>query len=137
MSKSASKQEDFRKRVYAFMDLNLDAEKSFIANHFIMEGQPRSTIYDIIKRKESSKPAERKVGSGRPAKIMNKKAVKRLKDRINHKDGVSQRNLAQIFKCTHAHISKTIKNKTNIRYRKKKKSSEKNFRSKSSYSSEV
>jgi len=97
MKNSCSNQEDLRKRVYAFMNLNLDTEKNFIANHFIMEGHPKSTIYDIIKRQESSKPAERKVGSGKPAKIMTKKAIKRLKNRINHKDGVSQRRLGQIF----------------------------------------
>ena len=121
MNKIRSNEEDLRKRVYAFIDLNLDAEKKFIANHFIMEKESKSTIYDIIKRKENGIQAERQVGSGRPAKKMNKKAVKRLIGRINHRDGVSQRRLAKIFDCSQPHICKTIKNKTNIRYRKKKR----------------
>ena len=50
----------------------------------------------------------------------NKKAVKRLVGRINHRDGVSQRRLAKIFDCSQPHICKKIKNKTNIRYRKKR-----------------
>ena len=103
------------------MNLNFEAEKSFIAYHFIIEGESRSNIYDIFQKKKSEKPAERKVGSGRPAKKMNGKAVKRLVNSINHKDGVSQRRLAQVFKCSQPHICKTIKNKTKIQYRKKTK----------------
>ena len=120
MNKIRSNEEDLRKRVYAFIDLNLDAEKNFIASHFIMEGESKSNFYDIIKRKENGIQVERQVGSGRPAKKMNKKAVKRLIGRINHRDGVSQNRLAKIFDCSQPHICKTIKNKTNIRYRKKK-----------------
>ena len=43
MNKIRSNEEDLRKRVYAFIDLNLDAEKNFIASHFIMEGVSKST----------------------------------------------------------------------------------------------
>lgn len=75
MNKIRSNEEDLRKIVYAFIDLNLDAEKKIIANHFIMEGESKSTIYDIIKRKEDGIQAERQLGSGRLAKKMNKKAV--------------------------------------------------------------
>ena len=48
MSKLCSKQEDPKISVYAFINLNLDAGKNFIARHFLMNRQPKSTIKDII-----------------------------------------------------------------------------------------
>ena len=51
--------------MYAFIDLNMDADKKIIANHFMMEGHLKSIIYDIIKRREDKIQAERKVGSCR------------------------------------------------------------------------
>ncbi len=59
MRKICSKQEDFRKRVYAFINLNLDAEKLH-RQSFYNEGHPKSTIYDIIKRHESAKQRKEK-----------------------------------------------------------------------------
>ena len=76
----------------------MDAEKKFIANHFMMEGHSKSTLYDRIKWKENNNQAERKFGSGRLAKKMNQKVAKRLTCRFDHKDGISQRNLAKSFK---------------------------------------
>ena len=84
-----------------------------------MEGESRSTIYDILHRKKSEKPAERKVGSGRPAKKMNGKAVKRLVNSINHKDGVSQRRLAQVFKFSQPIYAKRLKTRQKFNIEKK------------------
>ena len=89
MRNSRSKEKDLRKRVYAFIDLNMDAEKKIIAYPFMMEWHSKSTIYDIIKRKENTIQAERKVECGRPAKKINKMVVNRLTGRLNHKDGIS------------------------------------------------
>ena len=61
MSNSRSKEKNLLKRVYAFIDFNMDAEKKIIANHFMMEGHSKSTIYDIIKRKENNIQAEEKL----------------------------------------------------------------------------
>ena len=121
MSKLRLNQELFRKRVYAFIDLDSDADKKSIAKHFKMEGESKSTIYDIIKRKENGMQAERKVGSGHPAKKMTKKAVKGLVDSINQKDGVSQRALARRFEVCQQYISRVIQTKTTIRYWKKRR----------------
>jgi hypothetical protein len=54
--------------VYAFLDLHPKENKAFIVNHFRMENVPKSTMYDILQRKEKNIGPERKVGSGRTAK---------------------------------------------------------------------
>jgi transcriptional regulator with XRE-family HTH domain len=50
---------------------------------------------------------------------MTKSQVKRLKTKVDHTHGISQRKLARIFNVSPSYICKTLKKKTNIRYRKK------------------
>ena len=50
---------------------------------------------------------------------MTKEKVKRLKTKLDHKSGISQRTLANIFDVHQSTIYRTIKQKTSIRYRKK------------------
>ena len=76
MSKSSNKEDDLRKRMYAFLDLHPKENKTFIINHFRMENVPKSTMYDILQRKENNIGPERKVGSDRTAKKMPKKQIK-------------------------------------------------------------
>ena len=85
----------FEKKVYAFLDLHPDEKKSFIVNHFRIENIPKSTIYDILKRKENNIGPERKVGNGRPSKKMPMIQFKRLQKSIDQRDGTSQRGLAK------------------------------------------
>ena len=86
-----------------------------------MENIPKSTIYNILKRKGSNIGPERKVGSGRKAIKMPAKEIKRLKKSIDQKDGISQRGLAKRFHVSQPYICKIIHQKTSIRYRKKTK----------------
>ena len=104
MSKSSNNEEALRKRVYAFLDLHQKENKAFIVNHFRMENVPKSTMYDILQRKEKNIGPERKVGSGRTAKKMPKKQIKRLEKSIDKKDGVSQRTLAKRFNVSQPYI---------------------------------
>lgn len=121
MKKKAGNQEALRKRVYAFLDLHPNYKKSWVVNHFRSENIPKSTMYSILSRKENNIGPERKVGSGRKAKKMPTKQIKRLEKSIDHKDGISQRGLAKRFNVSQQYISHLIKTKTNIRYRKKSK----------------
>jgi hypothetical protein len=50
---------------------------------------------------------------------MTAAGVKKLKAFINHKSGVSQRQLARKFGCSQPHIGKTLKGKTDIRFHKR------------------
>ena len=43
--------------------------EKFTIDHFISEGEKRTTIYEIINRFESGKNAKHQSGGGRPAKI--------------------------------------------------------------------
>lgn len=69
---------------------------------------------------ENKKPPERKSRCAPVRVTMTKEKVKRLKTKIDKKDGISQRQLASFFGVTQSAISQTINNKTNIRYYKKK-----------------
>ena len=112
---------DTRTRVYNFYLTHRDKPKSFTAAHFILEGVPKSTVYDIINRAENAKGIERRPGSGRKSQIMNKKGINALSKAFEHICSISQRQAARKFKCTQQYISKTLKKKTSIRYRKKTK----------------
>ena len=68
--------EAFRNRVYSFFEKkNKHKGKKFTVDHFISEGRPKSTIYDILNRNESGKSAMDKKSSGRPAIIFTKRAT--------------------------------------------------------------
>ena len=109
---------DTRSRVQNFYLTHSDKPKSFTAVLFILEGVPKSTVYSIIKRAENGKRIERSHGSGRKPKIMDKKGINALSKAFDHCYSISQR---QKFKCPQQCISKTLKKKTTIIYKKKTK----------------
>lgn len=119
VKKVTSKQDDVRKRVYEFIEINPELSKNEIVKHFMMESIPRSTLYNILKRKDNNILPERQVGSGRKAVKMTKKKIKQLGKKIDHQHGISQRSLAKKFNVNQSYICKTIKQKTIIRYHKK------------------
>ena len=53
--------------------------KKFTIEHFISEGESKSTIYDIINRYESGKPSNHQQGGDRTPNIFNQKVTKELK----------------------------------------------------------
>ena len=60
-----------------------------------MENIPKSTIYNILKRKGNTIGPERKFGGGRKVIKMPSKEIKHLKKSIDQKNGISQRGLAK------------------------------------------
>ena len=105
--------------MYEFYLKNKARGKQFTLDHFSAENIPQSTIYRIIKRAENESGHQRKLGSGRIAKVMTKKAVEKLKRMFDHKDAISQRQAAREFNCSQKHICRTLLTKTKIRARKK------------------
>lgn len=112
----ASKQELLRKRVVQFFKKFENRGKTFTVHHFNAEGVSRSAVYRILNRKSS----ERKPGSGRKAVIKTKRMVNSLRQQFTNKSGVSTRKAATKFKCSHAYISKVLK-QIGINARKKKR----------------
>lgn len=118
---NTSKEDALRKRVYQFVKDHPEWDKKAVVKHFTDEGVPRTTCYDILQRMEKNLPPERKVRSS-PAKIkMTRDKVSLLKKQFDHKDGLSQRDRAKRFQVHQATICRTLKNKTSIRYYKKKR----------------
>lgn len=106
-------------RVYKYCDLHWNEGKKSIINHFLDENVPRRSIYRYIDLWRKGATPIRRQGSGRNLTIMTKKNLKRLENLIDGQSGISTRQLAKKFDCTHSYIVKTIKKKTNIKYRKK------------------
>ena len=96
----SNNRETLRIRLYSYYEKYKHLGKIFTIDHFISEGEKHTTIYDIINRFESEKNTKHQSGGGRPAKILNKQAKKKLKRLVNNKDGVSQRKLPGCFHCT-------------------------------------
>lgn len=115
-----SNQDRLRSRVYTFYSNNLHLGKSVTIRHFLQEGVPLSTIYRILDRFKKDLPPSRQLGSGRKAKIFKKKQIKQLVAMFDHRDGISTRKAAKKFKCAESTVRYTLKNKTDVRYRKKK-----------------
>lgn len=118
--KNESVQETLRKRIYEYYSDHESKGKKFTVDHFETEHVPKSTTYSIIARAENDFSHQRAIGSGRIPQIMTKKGVKRLGKMFNHKSSVSQSQAARKFACSKQFVSKTLKNKTSIRFRKKK-----------------
>lgn len=120
MVKKVEKNNSLKERVYKFYKKNIGKGKSFIAKHFIDEGESKSTVYYLIKCAEQGKDVGRKKGSGRPSKIATTNNIKKLKKLFNNKSGVSQRIAARKLKCSPSYVNKLLKQRTNIRCWKKK-----------------
>jgi transposase len=118
---NTSQQEVRRKHMYEFVEKHPDWPKNRIAQHFRDEEISKSTIYDVLDRIAKNIPPERIPRASPPHCKMTKDKVKRLKTRIDHRDGISQRGLAQVFNVSQSTISRTIKGKTPIRHYKKQK----------------
>ena len=76
----SNNRETLRIRLYSYYEKYKHLGKKFSIDHFISEGEKRTTIYDIINRFESGKNAKHQSGDGPPAKIFNKQARKSLND---------------------------------------------------------
>ena len=116
-----SEQKKLRKRVYDFTDAHQSKGKHFIVKHFMDEFLPKSTVYQILQRKENGLPYQQSSGQGAKAKKMTKKKVKRLHDMVDHNDKISQTQLASKFHVSQPYINKILSKKTTIKARKKRK----------------
>ena len=116
-----SKQEDRRKRIYNFYLKHRAKGKKYTVDHFKAENVPYNTVYRIIKSAENDSGHARVQGSGRIAKNMTRKRIKKLETFFNNKDGVSQRGAARKFKCSHQYIGKILNDKLGIHVHKKQK----------------
>lgn len=115
----SSNQEQTRKEIYEFYLANKSRGKLFTLEHFSHVKITKRSVYRILERAENESGYKRVPGSGRVAKIMTPKGIKRLKTMFDHSDRISTTQAARKFKCTHPHIIKTLAKHTNINaYRK-------------------
>ena len=77
--------------------------KKFSIDHFISDGEKRTTIYDIINRFESVKNAKPQSGGGRLSKILHKQAKNNLNDWLITKMACPKENSLVAFNA-HNHM---------------------------------
>uniref|UniRef100_A0A914CP62 Uncharacterized protein n=1 Tax=Acrobeloides nanus TaxID=290746 RepID=A0A914CP62_9BILA len=119
----SSNEDILRSRVYKFYSDHMNKGKTYkgktyTLKHFMEEGVPRRTVYAIFQSFDNNLPASRKSGSGSTPKIFTPEIVKSLRRRFDHKDGISQRQAANMYQCSQGIISKKLK-KLEISCRKK------------------
>ncbi len=93
--------------MYKFYNEHISKGKMFTVNHFMSGKVPKRTIYNKTCWIDIS--AKPKLGSGRIAIKMNKRALKRFKKAIEHSDKLSQRQLARQFNIDQGFICKLLK----------------------------
>jgi hypothetical protein len=116
MRLNVAERQALRKRV---KNLIPQMKKSEIVRHFSKEGIARQTVYNTIKRLETSQPIEDKKRSGRPTSWVPAKKTK-LKRLANNRTGVSQRRLGRKFGVHQTTIGRQLA-KMSISYRKREK----------------
>lgn len=110
-----------RNRVYKFYSEHTASGKLFTVLHFLAEGTPRRTTYNILQRYEKGLLPERSTGSGRKPKIMTPKALSRLEKVFQNNDRISIRTAAPKFHSSKSWVHEALVTKTSVRYRSKKK----------------
>lgn len=117
-----AKYEPVKKELYKFMNENKEMKTIDIAARFIGPLAKKSSVYGWIKQYKDTGTLERKIASGRPAKIATKGNIRKLEKMFNHRSGRSQKAAARKLGCTQQYISWLLKTRTSIRrYKKIKK----------------
>jgi hypothetical protein len=94
-------------------------DKTLTASHFITQGFPKSTVYKIIKRYESTGRIEYCKIPGRKALIGTKKNVKRIVNAYKKNPSISVRNLSAKLKIPKSTLSRIKIKKAGIKARVK------------------
>ena len=114
-----SEREHLAKRIVQHYTNIAKKKKSITVNHFLAENIPRQTIYSIIRKYDDSGTVGDRPRYGRPRKMCSGQltCLKRL---VNHKTGISLRQIAKKFNVHRRTIQREFDD-MGIRYRKKKR----------------
>ena len=102
-----SKQELTRIRVVTFYNNNADQAISYTVKHFMAEGMPRSSVYNIINTYKKRLTTKEKVGKGRYFQKMSRQKVQKLYRMMNHKDKFTLSGAA-VSLCLNIEIRQTF-----------------------------
>ena len=80
---------------------------------------PKTTAYMIMRQCDEGTPMSRKSGSGRPATKMPPWKCRRLQTDVKEKIGASQSRAAMKYGISQQYVSKILRGKTTLRYRKR------------------
>ncbi len=114
-----AKNESIRLKMYKMFENNPNISDVEVAKAFIGIGLTKATVYRWIKQYRTTGNINRRIATGRPAKIVNKETIRKLRRKFNHRSGCSQNAAARKFGCTQQYISYLLKKYTGIRFYKK------------------
>lgn len=116
-----SKQEALRVRIVRFYKKFASKSKIDTVRHFMAEGIPKRTIYNILSRFESRSTTERKKGSGSKPSKLTPEVLADLKRKFEDQDNLSFGKAAAQIGCHSSHLGRTIKAKFGVIFRQKQR----------------
>ena len=115
------KYDSLKTTLYDFYKKNKSKGRGFIKDQFLKLGAPKRSLNRWLISLENNKSLERKIGSGRPAKIASKANIAKVKKHFNNRSGRSQRKFAKKLNCHHTTIGRILKKFSDITCKKKLK----------------
>ena len=111
----SNKTQELAHRVCHYYKNVCDRDRKLTYRHFTSEGIPKSTIFSILKRFEISGSRNYKKLTGRPAKVMSSKVVKKIEKIYNNDPGVSVGNVAKKMRLPKTTIQRIKAEKLGLR----------------------
>jgi len=116
-----AKNEKCREILDKFIEKNPDMARSEVIKANLNLDVNQATLYRWYDRKVQTGTTSRFIASGRPVKIATEGKIRRIRNCFNHRSGRSQTKYARRINCHQTYIGKILKNKTNVKCRKKLK----------------
>ncbi|CAF2066567.1 unnamed protein product [Rotaria magnacalcarata] len=102
-----------------YIDSSNNSVKTTV-NYFKKQNIPQTTIYNILRKYRQHGTTKYLPKSGRPYKISDKQLDGLVKS-VNNRCGLSQRKLGRRFGVHHSTISRTLRKRTSVVIRKRRK----------------
>ena len=114
MKLTRQEHEEIVRQILTYHILCSNSVSKITVCHFLEEGIPPQTIYNVLKRYDKRKATNFLPKFGRPSRLSNKDLQALVKS-VNNKTGISQRRLARRCGVHQSTISLTLKNKTTVK----------------------
>lgn len=104
-----AKLQPFKDQMYKLMEKQPDLSNEELVRRFANIGLNAVTVRRWVRLARAGDGPERKISTGRPAKIATKDNISTLKKSFNHKDGCSQTRSSKMLRCSQPYITKMLK----------------------------
>ena len=113
--------EDRRKVVGRFYQKHWSLGKAYTYKYFMKLGISKATTYRVMEKMDKGESLARKSGGGPKAKKITSGREMALQRYLKENLGASQRKAALKFGISLAYVNKIVRNKTKLRYKRRKR----------------